>query len=298
MPNPLDFHGPAFLAFYVVLGLVVTAVVAALRRRSEPATAVAGPLTDYLRIAYLRGGPDEALRIATLALMDRGLLELVDEHHVKAVHPDVPAGLQRTEQRLLESCREPARASALLADASLRVTAATECESPLVREGLLPEETMKANRVWLLMVASLLLGSVAVSKILIALSRGRTNVLFLIIAGVVFGFVVYHVTNPFRTAAGDAMLVDLRTLFWALKDRAASLSLGAMQNGNDLALVAAVFGIGSLPASAGSLEAIFRKPVSQSSSGCGSSCGSSSGSSCGSSCGGGGCGGGCGGCGS
>lgn len=294
MPNPFDLRGPEFLAFYVVLCLAVTAVVAALRRRSEVATGAGGPLTDYLRIAYLRAGPEEALRIATLALMDRGLLELVDEHNVKAARPDVPAGLQRTEQRLLESCREPARASALLADETLRMTAATECESQLVRAGLLPDATMKANRLWLLMIASLALGFVAGLKILIALSRGRTNIALLIIAGVVFGFVIYRVTNPFRTAAGDAMLADLRTLFWALKDRVSSLSLGATTGGNELALAAAVFGIGSLPASVGSLETIFRKPASTSSSGCGTSCGSSGGSSCG----GGGCGGGCGGCGS
>jgi uncharacterized protein (TIGR04222 family) len=294
MPNPFDLRGPEFLVFYVVLGIGVTAVVATFRRRSEPATAGVGPLTDYLRIAYLRAGAEEALRIATLALMDRGLLELVDEHHLKAARPDVPAGLPRTEQRLLESCIEPARASALLADASLRMTAATECESQLIRAGLLPDATMKANRLRLLMIATLALGSVAVLKILIALSRGRTNVALLIIAGLAFGYVVYRVANPFRTVAGDAMLVDLRTLFQALKDRASSLSLGAPTGGNELPLVAAVFGIGSLPASVGALETIFRKPVSTSSGGCGSLCGSS----CGSSCGGGGCGGGCGGCGS
>lgn len=294
MPNPFDLRGPEFLAFYVALGLAVTAAVVALRRRSESPTRGVGPLTDYLRIAYLRAGPEEALRIATLALMDRGLLELVDEHHVKAARPEVLAGLQRTEQRLLESCREPARASALLADETLRMTAATECESQLVRAGLLPDETMKANRLWLLMIASLTLGFVAGLKMLIALSRGRTNIALLIIAVVVFGFVIHRVTNPFRTVAGDAMLADLRTLFGALKHRVSSFSLDVPSGGNEIALAAAVFGIGSLPASVGSLETIFRKPASQSSSGCGSS----SGSSCGSSCGGGGGGGGCGGCGS
>ena len=111
MPNPFDLRGPEFLAFYVILGLAVTAAVVALRRRAESPTRGVGPLTDYLRIAYLRAGPEEALRIATLALMDRGLLELVDEHHVKAARADVLAGLQLSSNRCSVLCR-PASTSA------------------------------------------------------------------------------------------------------------------------------------------------------------------------------------------
>ena len=149
---------------------------------------------------------------------------------------------------------------------------------------------------WLMMLATVAIGLVAAVKILIALSRGRRNVGLLIIAAVAFGFLIYRVANPFRTAAGDAMLADLRNLFWALKDRVRSLSFDVPSDGHGLALAAAVFGIGSLPSSVGSMEGIFRKPTPKSSGG---SCGSSTGSSCGGSCGGGGgCGGGgCGGCG-
>jgi uncharacterized protein (TIGR04222 family) len=291
MPNPFDMRGPDFLVFYILLGLLVTGAVAMLRRRSEPAAAAAGPLTDYLKIAYLRGGPDEALRVATLALIDRGLLAVVDEYKLKAVHPNVPAGLQRTEQRLLESFKETAKASDVLSDETLRITATTECEAQLVRAGLLPDDAIRASRLWLLMIASVFLGSVALLKILIALGRGRSNVGFLIVVGAVFGFVIYRVANPFRTQAGEAMLADLRMLFAALKDRAASLRTPS--GGNDLPLLAAVFGIGSLPVSVRHVEKMFRKPSAHGSSSCGGSCGSSCGSSCG-----GGCGGGCGGCGS
>lgn len=301
MPNPFDLRGPEFLLFYIALGLIVTAVVVALQRMSEPQqSGRVGPLTDYLRIAYLRGGPAEAIRVAALALIDRGLLEVVDAHHLKAASANVPASLQRTEERLLRACTEPVRASELLADVSLRVTADTECEPHLVGAGLLPNDEVKSIRLGIRTVALLVLGSVAALKIFIALSRGRTNVGFLIVLGVLFGGVIYFVTNPFRTIAGDAMLGDLRTLFWALKDRAASISWGGSRAGTELALLAAVFGTASLPASAAPLDVIFRKPSPDrsSSSSWGSSCGSTSGSSCGSSCGGGGCGGGCGGCGS
>jgi len=111
------------------------------------------------------------------------------------------------------------------------------------------------------------------------------------VALAVFGYVLFRIATPFRTLAGEAMLADLRQLFMGLRHR--MWSIGTPSETQELALVAAVFGIGALPGRAGVSETLFRRPQSTSSSSCGSS-----GSSCGSSCGGGGCGGGCGGCGS
>jgi uncharacterized protein (TIGR04222 family) len=295
MPNPFEWRGPEFLAFYVTLGLVVIVAVVLLRRRSEPAVAMTGPLTDYLKIAYLRGGPDEALRVATISLLDRGLVEAVDEHHVKISSARMPAGLQRTEQRVLEACQRSIRASAIVDDTSLRSTVTTECQAHLVGAGLLPDAKVKADRQWLLVASVAFLGLVALIKIVIALGRGRTNIVFLIAAVAVFGYAIYRIASPFRTLAGEAMLADLRQLFAALKDR--TRSIGTASEAQELALVAAVFGIGALPGRGFIGERLFRRPQSESSSSCGSSGGSSCGSSGGSSCGG-GCGGGCGGCGS
>lgn len=291
MPNPFEWRGPEFLVFYVILGLIVIVAVALLRRRSEPAVAMTGPLTDYLKIAYLRGGPDEALRVATISLLDRGLVEAVDEHHVQISSAKMPAGLQRTEQRVLEACQHSTRASAIVDDTSLRITVTTECEGHLVRAGLLPDDKVKADRLLLLVASVAFLGLVAILKIAIALGRGRTNIGFLIAAVAIFGYVIYRIANPFRTLAGEAMLADLRQLFRALKHRT-WWSIGPPSEPQELALVAAVFGISALPGRGAVSEKLFRRPETQSSSSCGSS-----GSSCGSSCGG-GCGGGCGGCGS
>jgi uncharacterized protein (TIGR04222 family) len=299
--NPFDLRGPEFLVFYAVLGILVTGAAAVLRRRSESATVATGPLLDYLRIAYLRAGADEALRVATLALIDRRLIEVVGDDRLKAVQATVPAGLPRTEQRLLESCKDATRASEILSDESLKVTVSSECEGQLVRAGLLPDEKVKSARTGLLFAGVFFLVLVAFLKILIALGRGRTNVGFLVVACLLFAFLVYRVTNPFRTLAGETMLADLRKLFSALQDRAVWMAIPS--GGNDLALLAAVFGTGSLPVGVGYLERLFRKrDKSSTRSSCGSfgsSCGSGGGSSCGSggsSCGG-GCGGGCGGCG-
>lgn len=293
MPNPFDLRGPEFLVFYIILGAVVILTVAILRRRAEPVVPITAPLTDYLKIAYLRGGPSEALRVATVALLDRGLVEIVDQHRLKARAEKVPAGLPRTEQRMLESCKDPTRASAILDDTSLRITVTTECEAHLVRAGLLPDDNVKAVHQWLLIGGVLLLGLVAVVKVAVALGRGRTNIGFLILAAVAFGYMVYRTARPFRTMAGEAMLADLRQLFSAARHRTAATA--GPSGTNELALVAAVFGISAFG------EHLFRKPereVSRGGScGSGSSCGGGSGSSCGSGCGG-SCGGGCGGCGS
>ncbi|MGB2714262.1 MAG: hypothetical protein WBC51_08805 [Vicinamibacterales bacterium] len=73
--------------------------------------------------------------------------------------------MARTEQRVLESCKDAIRASAIVDDTSLRITAATECEGQLIRAGLLQDDNIKAVRQWLLSAGLLLLGLVAVLKI-------------------------------------------------------------------------------------------------------------------------------------
>jgi uncharacterized protein (TIGR04222 family) len=289
MPNPFYLRGPEFLVFYVCLGLLVILSVMVWRRRPERPARVPAPLTDYLKIAYLRGGADEALRVAILALVDRELLAVVNDDRIQTSTPTVPAGLQRTEQRLLEACRKPTKARDVLDDESLKATATTECEAHLARAGLLPDERLKAARKGLVFTAWLVLGSVALAKTLVALSVGRTNIGFLVAACFVFSYIVYTVAHPARTAAGEAMLGDLRMLFDALRDRAMSIRMPS--GGNEVALLAAVFGVGAVPAGHAYVKTILRKPQRDSSSG--ASCGSACGSSCG-----GGCGGGCGGCGS
>jgi uncharacterized membrane protein YgcG len=120
---------------------------------------------------------------------------------------------------------------------------------------------------------------------------------FLVILGVAFVLVTHQVTHPRRTAAGNALLADMTTLFHGLRHRASSLQ--PRQAGNDVALLAAIFGVSAAFAVHPDMERLFPRPTTGSdgsSSSSGSSCGSSSSSSCGSSCGGGG--GGCGGCGS
>ena len=73
--NPFDLGGINFLVFYLVVGIAVVWGVFIWIDKSETSD---GPpaqnMTDPYLIAYLRSGENEALRVATVALLDRGLL--------------------------------------------------------------------------------------------------------------------------------------------------------------------------------------------------------------------------------
>src|SRR5262244_1558246 len=84
--NPFDLRGPEFLFFYFCFSLVVIAAIAILRRRAESGPAPKIDLGDPYLIAYLRGGENEALRVAVVSLVDRGMLVMDDPFIYRADH--------------------------------------------------------------------------------------------------------------------------------------------------------------------------------------------------------------------
>jgi uncharacterized membrane protein YgcG len=134
---------------------------------------------------------------------------------------------------------------------------------------------------------------VSITKIAIALSRGRSNILFLILATAFAVYLTAGISFPRTTTRGDSKLRELTNLFQSLKLRAADLKPGGSTS--ELAMMTAVYGATSLPQDNYPwLAILYPRPKPSDSSGSSSGgCGSSCGSSCG-----GGCGGGCGGCGS
>src|SRR5260370_38136046 len=71
---PFNLPGPEFLFFY---GLFTISVIAALyfgRRHYESGSPPSLDLVDPFLFACLRGGPKEVISVATLGLIDRGLL--------------------------------------------------------------------------------------------------------------------------------------------------------------------------------------------------------------------------------
>src|SRR5262249_60825982 len=71
---PFDLPGPQFLVFYALFAIAVIAGFIYGRRRGESGSAPLAAATDPFLLACLRGGPAEVIRVATLGLIDRGLL--------------------------------------------------------------------------------------------------------------------------------------------------------------------------------------------------------------------------------
>jgi len=298
--NPFDLAGPQFLAFYAAL-IVAVAVALVLVRRAHEGGEVPKLLSvDPYLVAQLRGGPGEAVRVATLALVDRGLLKA--EGAALTTQGDAADRVRRPLERAILQAVGAGRAGHELPVDGGVLQATATLDEELRRLGLLPSSVDLARRWTFGLAATGSLWAVSAIKIVIAFGRGRHNVGFLVLLTCVATVTMLVVSLRTRTVRGDRLLVDLRTLFSGLRERAASLRGGG--GSAELSLLAGVFGLSALSGSAFVVaEGLFPKATragATASSSCGSTCSSTSsgcGSSCGSSCGG-GCGGGCGGCGS
>ncbi|MBI4908908.1 MAG: TIGR04222 domain-containing membrane protein [Acidobacteria bacterium] len=289
--NPFDLQGPQFLLLYFCLAaMAVVAVIVRRRERESGGTIPPGALQDPYRIAYLRGGKKELLNTLVVSLLNRGLLQQSGDH-LKAPSNWRNLGIKEPGERaLLEFCEASKDMREIHAMSILSVS--DQYEAELERLGLLPGPAERDLRRSDSAIALLVVISVAVVKYGLAVSRGRQNRGLLVVFGILAVIAIIAVSFPRLTARGRHAIDSLQELMSDLKNRANSLHFG--QSGQEMALLAAVFGVGMVPLP--DKEKLWK--ASASSGGCGSSCGSScsSSSSCG---GGGGCGGGgCGGCGS
>jgi uncharacterized protein (TIGR04222 family) len=294
--NPFDLRGPEFLLFYLGLSIATLVAVVVLRRSREPGRQFPQPkLSDPYLIGYLRGGPSAAIESAVVSLIDRGLIDISDDRVRCNRHQRGALLTDPLERAIVEELGTPRRPKDL---GSMKFP---EVFSGYARKlsmlGLVADTEEKSARLRDTLAGCIFLAVVAGIKIAVALSRGRTNIILLVILSILAVIVVIILGNPRTTQRGKNVVEDLRTLFKGLQSRAESLTPG--RSAGELALVSALFGAYTLPVSAFPMrEKLFPQPPPSSGSdgSSSSSCGSSSSSSCsGSSCGGGG---GCGGCGS
>lgn len=302
--NPLNMHGPQFLVFYIAIGIITLLLIRYRMAQQESNWRMEKlNLTDPYEIAFLRGGGNEALKIAVLSLIDRGLLE-ISENNLKTKNQASFENVRRPiEKAILNLYASYGRVQEMNNDESLR-SACLEYNESLQRSQLITSESVYQSRRPMLLLGILVLGGTAGAKIFVSFQRGHYNIIFLIILTVIFLLGLSYIYKKERTGLGDRVLTDLRILFKGLKDRGNSIKSGG--ESNELALLAAVFGVTALPSvSFPYIEKLFPKSKS-SVSYITSNKGDSNGFSCGwssftcgggSSCGGGGCGGGCGGCG-
>lgn len=327
-----DMRGPVFLLFY---GGVIAATLAAcylVARRLDwtarmPPPAVP-PAPDPYEIAYLRGGENEVARSVIFALVQRDALRVVGQS--KELIEQVPGrpdrrALDTIERRVFDWFAEARTVKEIFRPGSLPAHLTSFCapyEQKLQREKLLTPPELRQRVRQLLILGGLLIVGLGGYKLLVALSRGRSNVAFLAVMGVVGVVLLVKVCRaPRLSRRGRAYLEKLQLAFERLRyhpaaaaPASAAHAAGATAHAFDpsLLLMVGVFGVGAL---AGTQYDYYQHTFQRAAAGgggggssCGSSCGSSDsssssggdsggscsgGSSCGSS-----CGGGCGGCGS
>ncbi|HYE16269.1 MAG TPA: TIGR04222 domain-containing membrane protein [Pyrinomonadaceae bacterium] len=339
--NPIaDMHGPVFLIFYGGAIALTLAACWLARRRLDwtagmpPPAIPAAP--DPHEIAYLRGGESEVTRSVVFALVQRGLLEVktvgTGFYVGRAAGVQDRRSLSPIERRAYDwfsATSAPIKTESIFRDDALPSLLRPFCstyENNLRRERLINSEDERRAVARVALAGALVIVGLGGYKLLIALSRGRTNVGFLIVFAVVGLVVLYKICRlPRISARGREYLERLRLAFEWLKSTRPAPAVSAA--GGDYAaahafdpsllMLVGVFGVGALAGTQYNyFQDSFRRAAvadtsgSYSGSSCGSSCnsssgggsscagGSSSGSSCGSSCGGGCGGGGCGGCGS
>jgi uncharacterized protein (TIGR04222 family) len=288
----LTMPGPQFLILFVAICVAVYVFVTVVIGIGEAGFPAERRIRDPYLIAYLRGDTDEVIRVATLALLLRGLLKAADSELRTVDSSELDRAAVPIEKALLTACREGASPAQILHNTAIRA-AANQYHNRLIEAGLIPGETAESLRQRTVLIGIAVVVTVAAAKIAVALSTGHSNILFLVILAGIAVAVLFSKLNERLTRRGRATLRELRTLFASLKSRVNALPASAIP---EATLLAAVFGVYVPPGMAqGAWGKIFPPPSTNSSTGYDTS---SSGSTCSSSGGCGGGGGGCGGCGS
>lgn len=293
---PFTLGGPPFLAFYAVLTLVLWAALWLAKRSLGAVGGTGAALPDLARdpyaLACLRSGPDEAVRVAVVALVDRGALAPDGDGRVAIT--DDGRRLQSNaalERALLQTCRADVQlAAALPRDAGVQRTASA-IEDGLRRQGLLWSPALARQRARLCWAAAAVLLAVSALRIVQTLAAGNANLGFLIGLTVLALIGVWVLAQGRLTAAGLKQLNDLQALLRDLRQRAGTLQPGT--SSRDVALLAGAFGLAVLPAAAFAFAGqLYPQPASGGGSIGDSSSSSSSDGGGSSGCGGSGCGGG------
>lgn len=300
--NPLLWPGPTFLAAYMMLAVLVVLgfrvwLKERMARRADPA--LEGTLlSDPYALAYLRGGAQEVVRVAAFMLLDRELLKVDAQRKVVAAPFADTSGLREIERQVLARFQTPTSIFTFLAQQAWAEDVCKDYREGLVRAGLLngPDPTVRAVY-WVLVVAMV---GLAIVKVAHALAEGRSNVLFLSGAAILF-WVFLRPLRRRMTPRGTQALQEQQVLMAGLR-RGSPKRM--RRNKDDVVWVASVFGLAgltvaafpalaymgytSVPAGAGGAGA--SSGGSTSSTGCGGGSADSGSSSGGSGCG--GCGGG------
>jgi uncharacterized protein (TIGR04222 family) len=295
-----NMYGPYFLLLY---GFVIIILLIACSWANkffdttdqEPELRVPAEPDPYF-ISFLRGGEVEVLKIVLYNLIAKGyLIVSTTKTSVKQKknHPPVE-NLTALEKDVFKYSDSKTIISLANNETLLSkvVARCKELEHWKNHKELIFENTYKEKFDRIRLVCAAFIVLLGGYKLLVALSKGHSNILFLIIfciGGIVMIWKIVPI--PRLTKKGEKFLENLKIAFQSKHDKGG--------NGNTpyyLLLLAGIFGFSILSTQGYSyIDSNIRKYSNWNTSGCGSGCGSGGGS--GGGCGGGGCGGGCGGCG-
>lgn len=126
--NPFDFRGPEFLAFYLILSVVVLIALYRYRLFVESGPPPRIDLSDPYLIAYLRAGEYEAARIALVSLVDRGLLTANGMTVKRPKSASAKQVRRPIEKLLMDRFASPAESTSIVADPSLKMACSVGLE--------------------------------------------------------------------------------------------------------------------------------------------------------------------------
>ena len=293
--NPFDWSGPSFLLAYLIFGALVYYGVRELLIRMELRNphAQLSLADDPYRIAFLRGGALEAVKIAAIVLVDRGLLRADGPLLETASADSLRFASHDIERDVLRLYLGRQGHSKELAAQAEMLPSCRAYQETLTQQELLVGPPLLRRRARITWPAHYLLLTVAAVKAVIAISRQHYNLLFLALLLAIFLLMLRGLRTQAISWSAQRLLTDLRMLFGRLNQRASRLQAGS--SSADMALLAAIFGLGALPLSVYAYVAqLYPVPRHSSDSSSGSTGDSSSGGGDG---GGDGGGSGCGGCG-
>ena len=288
--NPLNWRGPDFLVFYVVLFAACFAVALALRRNLRtPATgrSLQLPELNGYEIAFLNGGRILAVNTAIANLIrQRAMMLDAKRRRLFSLEPK-PAFTHDLEKLIFAAAASSDGNSV----ANVRLSARSfidKIAENLKSTGLVVPDVPARKAMTVPLLVALAAVAFGTIKIFVGLSRNKP-VGFLIALCIITGIIslITFLRRPLRSRYGDAVLRQLRSRhIGSRRIGSNSAALSAME-------FAAIVGLFGMPALAGTEMANLSRSLQPpgGSSGFSSGCG---GGGCG---GAGGCGGGCGGCG-
>ena len=305
----LNLHGGPFLLFYftfaVLVLIIASHVLKACDRTDVRFLPPVPSKPDPIEIAYLAGGENNVIRTVLYDLRQRGFIQVDAKLRVHRTQKSArPGELTIMEQHVLDVVKSASTVTGLFDNALLRSAVRSACSSVRARldaqQLLLPQAVMQTATRVLWIGLSAIVG-VALIKVFLTLSQGRTNFgVLLVLTVIASGYLLARVSkvkSSITSRRGSAFLAQLYQAYSGLKFSAMARygntrdmpgSAAGVFEGASLFLIG-LYGFGLLRGTTDEhIAKAFERGSNGNAAACGvGGCGSSGGSSC--------CGGGCGG---